>query len=203
MSCQYDRQQGRVMGRELWTSPGYSKLRSCPNMVSGVSIRKYRYHSSKLQSDIPFHKRIHIYGQFIFYSISFASDMRRNIDLLCMNYSPWRIRIWLTKGLPWGVWGRKWAGFVSLSMPFNQHSGANYLRSKSYLGVEISSDIVTEHWCQVCALSTMSLLFRLPAVCWHGKWLRNQKTWAPRGLNSLRQAEMTFISIPIIANQNS
>ena len=31
-----------------------------------------------------------------------------------------------------------------LSMLFNQHSGAIYLRSQSYLVVKISSDIVTE-----------------------------------------------------------
>ena len=50
---------------------------------------------------------------------------------------------------------RKVAGFVSLSVLFYQNSGAIYLRSKSYLVVEISSDVVTEHCCQVCVLSMM------------------------------------------------
>ena len=45
------------------------------------------------------------------------------------------------------------AGSVSLTMPFNQHSGAIYLKSKLYLAIEMSSDIVTEHGCQVCVLS--------------------------------------------------
>ena len=34
-------------------------------------------------------------------------------------------------------------------------SGEVYLRLKPYLVVQISSDIVTEHWCQVCVLSMM------------------------------------------------
>ena len=50
---------------------------------------------------------------------------------------------------------RRVAGFVSLSMLFNQHSGAINPRSKSYLVVKISSDIVTEHCCQVCVLPMM------------------------------------------------
>ena len=35
------------------------------------------------------------------------------------------------------------------------HSGEIYLRLKPYLVVKISSDIVTEHCCQVCVLSMM------------------------------------------------
>ena len=38
----------------------------------------------------------------------------------------------------------------------------------------------------------MPLPLRLPAVCWHGKWLRDQETWVPRGLNSLRQANVEY-----------
>ena len=41
--------------------------------------------------------------------------------------------------------------FMLLSML----SGEIYLRFKSYLVVEISSDIVTQHCCQVCVLSMM------------------------------------------------
>ena len=67
-----------------------------------------------------------------------------------------------------GSGGRKGLGFVLLSMTFNQHGGARYLRSKSYLVVKISSDVLTKHWCQVCILSMMSLLLWLPAgmVCY-------------------------------------
>ena len=49
-----------------------------------------------------------------------------------------------------------------------------------YFVVKISSDIVTEHCCQVCVLSMM--FCRSVAVCWHGKWLRNQQEhsgWTP------------------------
>ena len=71
-----------------------------------------------------------------------------------MYYSPWRIRIWCsdTNGL---LFTAEWtgAGSVSLTMPFNQHSGAIYLKSKLCLAIEISSNIVTEHGCQVCVLS--------------------------------------------------
>ena len=59
---------------------------------------------------------------------------------------------------------------VLISMPFDQHSGAIYLRSKSYLVVNISSDIVTKNCCQVCVLSTMTARvcqLRLPAVYRH------------------------------------
>ena len=51
---------------------------------------------------------------------------------------------------------------------------------KPYLVVKISSDIVTEHCCQVCVLSMM--FCRSVAVCWHGKWLRNQQE-TPRSTN--------------------
>ena len=44
---------------------------------------------------------------------------------------------------------------------------------KPYLVVKISSYIVTEHCCQVCVLSM--IFCRAVAVCWHGKWLRNQQ----------------------------
>ena len=67
-----------------------------------------------------------------------------------MYYSPWHVRIWCsdTKGL---LFTAEWAGAGSVS--FNQHSGAIYLKSKLYSAVEIASDIVTEHGCQVCVLS--------------------------------------------------
>ena len=66
---------------------------------------------------------------------------------------------------------------VSISMPFNQHSGAIYLRSKSYLVVNISSDILTKNCCQVCVLSTMTARvcqLRLPAVYRHARGVVEQ-----------------------------
>ena len=44
---------------------------------------------------------------------------------------------------------------VLLSSSLSMHSSEIYLRLKSYLVVEISTDIVTEHCCQVCVLSVM------------------------------------------------
>ena len=46
-------------------------------------------------------------------------------------------------------------------------SGEIYPRLKPYLVVKISSDIVTEHCCQVCVLSNVYdvLSLRLPAMC--------------------------------------
>ena len=68
---------------------------SSPNVVSGVSGRKY---SSNRQSDIVLHKRIHIYGQSNFYLMIFAFDVRRNLDLFCIFFTlarkHARIRIW-------------------------------------------------------------------------------------------------------------
>ena len=55
-------------------------------------------------------------------------------------------------------------------------SGEIYLRLKPYLVVEISSDIVTEHCCQSMRSVYDVLPLRLPAMCWHGKWLRNLET---------------------------
>ena len=106
--------------------------------------------------------------------------------------SPWRVGIWRKQRYFFGgIGGRKGAGFMSLSMRFNQYSVSIYLRWKSYLVVKISSDIVTEHWCQVGILSMMSLLlWLLWSVCWHGKWLCNQETWVPYGLISLQQANV-------------
>ena len=86
-----------------------------------------------------------------------------------MNYSPWRVRIWCsdTKGL---LFTAEWtgAGLVSLTMPFNQHSGAIYLKSKLYSAVEIASDVVTEHGCQVCDLSPTAGSVDSPhaPTCW-------------------------------------
>ena len=93
--------------------------------------------------------------------------MRQNVDLLCASFcSPWRVRIWRArKQRDFYSGDRKVAGFVSLSMPFNQHSGATYLKSKSYLVVEISSDIVTQLCCQLCILSMV--------FCRSDPWLRS------------------------------
>ena len=66
---------------------------------------------------------------------------------------------------------------VLISMPFEQHSGAIYLRSKSYLVVNISSDIVTKNCCQLCVLSTMTARvcqLRLPAVYRHARGVVEQ-----------------------------
>ena len=94
-----------------------------------------------------------------------------------MYYSPWRVRIWCsdTKGL---LFTAKWtgAGLVSLTMPFNQHSGAIYLKSKLYSAVEIASDVVTEHGCQVCVLSPTAV------------WTRPMHPRADRGPPGLAQA---------------
>ena len=51
---------------------------------------------------------------------------------------------------------RTMPGLISLSMIFNQHSHTLYLRMRPIYDI---------------------LPLRLSAVCWHGKWLRNQKTW--------------------------
>ena len=45
--------------------------------------------------------------------------------------------------------------FVLLSSSLLMLSGEIYLRLKPYLVVKVSSDIVTEHCCQVCVLSMM------------------------------------------------
>ena len=57
---------------------------------------------------------------------------------------------------------------MSLTMPFNQHSGAIYLKSKLYSAAEIASDIVTEHGCQVCVLSPTAGSVDSPhaPTCW-------------------------------------
>ena len=89
----------------------------------------------------------------------FACDMRRNVDLLCAPFTMTRQNLTresssVNKGTSF-LGDRKVAGFESLSMPFNQHCGAIYLRSKSYLVFKISSDIMTKHCCQACVLSMM------------------------------------------------
>ena len=105
-----------------------------------------------------------------------------------MHHSQRRVRIWpgnlrSVNKVTSFFSDRKVAGFVSLSMPFSQHCGAIYLRSKSYLVFKISSDIMTKHCCQVCVLSMMFCRSdsRLCWPCWHGKWWRNREnlstTW--------------------------
>ena len=81
------------MGREMWTNLGDSVAFHSPppdqrNVVSGGP--EYRAenkgtNSSKVQSDIVLHKRIHIYGQYNFWSMIFAFDMRLNLDLLSLR----------------------------------------------------------------------------------------------------------------------
>ena len=103
-------------------------------------------------------------------------------------HSQWRVRIWpgnlrSVHKVTYFFGDRKVAGFMSLSMPFSKHCGAIYLRSKSYLVFEISSDILTKHCCQVCVLSMMFCRSDswLCWPCWHGKWWRNREnlstTW--------------------------
>ena len=86
-----------------------------------------------------------------------------------MYYSPWRVRIWCsdTKGLLCKA-ECTGAGSVSLTMPFNQHCGAIYLKLELYSAVEIASDIVTEHGCQVCLLSPTAGSVDSPhaPMCW-------------------------------------
>ena len=52
---------------------------------------------------------------------------------------------------------------VVVSSLLSMLSSEIYLRLKPYLVVKISSDIVTEHCCQVCVLSMM--FCRSAAVC--------------------------------------
>ena len=57
-------------------------------MVSGgpeYQAENKSTNSSKLQSDILLHKRLHSYGQYNFLSLIFAFDMRRNLDLLSLR----------------------------------------------------------------------------------------------------------------------
>ena len=96
-----------------------------------------------------------------------TTSYRRFLPSICVvmwiyfvHHSPWRVRIWpgnlrsVNKGTSF-LGDLKVAGFVSLSIPFNQHCGAIYLRSKLYLVLKISSNIMTKHCCQVCVLSMM------------------------------------------------
>ena len=62
---------------------------------------------------------------------------------------------------------------ISEFVLFSMLSGEIWDWMQPYLVVKISSDIVTEHCYQVCVLSMM--FCRSVAVCWHGKWLRNQQ----------------------------
>ena len=114
-----------------------------------------------------------------------------------MHHSQWRVRIWpgnlrsINKVTSF-FGDRKVAGFVSLSMPFSQHCGAIYLRSESYLGFEIFSDILTKHCCQVCVLLVCLWCFAAPThdCADHADMVSDGaigKTWVPRGL-TLRQA---------------
>ena len=81
------------------------------------------------------------------------------------------------KSVPtWWLWGPISACAARYSVPrvlvlllsslLSMLSGEIYMRLKLYLVVKISSDIVTEHCCQVCVLSMM--FCRSATVCWHG-----------------------------------
>ena len=72
-------------------------------------------------------------------------------------------------------------------------SGEIYLRLKPYLVVEISSDIVTEHCCQVCVLSMMFCRSdcRLCADMVVSDCATIRKLAVPRGL-TLRQANVGY-----------
>ena len=131
-----------------------------------------------------------------------TTSNRRFLPSICIvmwiyfvHHSPWYVRIWpgnmrsVNKGTSF-LGDRKLAGFVSLSMQFNQHCGAIYLRSKLYLVFKISSDIMTKHCCQVCVLSMM--------FCHSDSLLCADmvsdgaigKLWVPRGLTTLWQANV-------------
>ena len=89
-------------------------------------------------------------------------------------------------------------------------SGEVYLRLKPYLVVQISSDIVTEHCCQVCVLSIMFCRSdcRLDMVsdCTiretprrtqtpplsRREFAENHVVWRTRGLTELRQANVGY-----------
>ena len=98
----------------------------------------------------------------------FAFDMRRSLDLLYVSFTVTRKNLTsVNEGTSFWLNGRE-HGVVSLPMPFNQQSGAIYLKSKAYLVVEISSDIVIEHCCHVCILSSTAGSVKSPQAptCW-------------------------------------
>ena len=83
--------------------------------------------------------------------------------------------------------------FVLLSSLLSMLSGEIYLRLKPYLVVKISSDIVTEHCCQVCVLSMMFCRSdcRLCADMVVSDCATIRKLAVPRGL-TLRQANVGY-----------
>ena len=122
------------MGRELWTNLGDSvafhsrfQTKHCQTAKHVVSDGpEYRteikgINSSKLQSDILLHKRIHIYGQYSFSSIIFASDMRRNLDLLSVLFTVTRKNLTekITALVP-GDW-TCWKGSVVIGRSYRCH----------------------------------------------------------------------------------
>ena len=87
--------------------------------------------------------------------------------------------------------------FGLLSSSLAMLSGEIYLRLKPYLVVEISSYIVTEHCCESMRSVYDVLPLRLPAMCWHGKWLRNLETprrtmWSARPTWDITKLYFTF-----------
>ena len=118
--------------------------------------------SSKLQPSILLHKT-HIYLWPIQLLMdNFAFDMGRNSDFLCLLFTVTRKNLLQRQGFL-ADW--KGDGFVSLSMSFNQHRGAFYLRSKSYLFVKISAHILPSSMGSIYDI----LPLRLLAVCWHAR----------------------------------
>ena len=121
----------------------------------------------------------------------FAFDMRLNLDLLCASFIMMRQNLTreseVGKQSDFFFSDRKVAWFMSLSMPFSQHCGAIYLRSKSYLVFKISSDIMTKHCCQVCVLSMMFCRSdsRLCSGADHDKWWRNRENLSTAWFDTL------------------
>ena len=76
-----------------------------------------------------------------------------------------------------------------LSSLLSKLSGEIYLRLKPYLVVKISSDIVTEHCCQVCVLSMM--FCRSATVFWHGKCMSD---WAIRLLIRIAENHVVWLN---------
>ena len=114
------------------------------NMVSGmgVSRRKYRYQLYHHDNLTSYFINIYIFMANTTSNQPFLAWICVVMWIYFVHHSPWRIRIWdvnLNKGTSFG-WSE---GLMSLSVPFNQHSGTNHLRSRSHSIGKISSDIVT------------------------------------------------------------
>ena len=93
---------------------------------------------------------MHIYDQCNFWAKILPSTCIVISDLLsvsCVTVARKNLISWCKQG---DFFSRRvGARFMSISKPFNQHSGTIYRRSKSYLIVRISSETVTENYGQV------------------------------------------------------